>query len=63
MGAGLAVPDVRVEPFAFVVEPPTDSREGLDGVVEVVTRRVGIRVCVPSSTRKDCVIIGLELLR
>lgn len=48
MGAGLAAPDgVRDEPLALVVIP-TESREGLDGVVEVVTRRVGIRVC-PSS--------------
>lgn len=51
MGAGLAAPDgVRVEPLAFEAEP-TDSRDGLDGV-EVVTRRVGIRVCVPSSKQR-----------
>lgn len=58
VGAGLAVPDgVRVAPFAFVVEP-TDNLEGRDGV-EVVTRRVGIRVCVPSSSRK-CFVISLH---
>lgn len=58
VGAGLAAPDgVRVEPFAFVVEP-TDSRDGLG--VEVVTRRVGIRVC-PSSSREDFVIFLLKL--
>lgn len=51
MGAGLADPDgVRVEPFVFVADAePTESRDGLDGVVDVVTRRVGMRVCVPSS--------------
>lgn len=48
VGAGLAEPDgVRVDPFVFVAEP-TDKRDGLDGV-DVVTRRVGILVCVPSS--------------
>jgi hypothetical protein len=48
VGAGLAEPDgVRVDPFVFVAEP-TDRRDGLDGV-DVVTRRVGILVCVPSS--------------
>lgn len=54
MGAGLADPDgVRVAPFVFVAEAvPTESRDGLDGVVDVVTRRVGMRVCVPSSERK-----------
>lgn len=54
MGAGLAAPDgVRVEPFVFVADAePTESREGLDGVVDVVTRRVGMRVCVPSSNQK-----------
>lgn len=53
MGAGLADPDgVLVEPFVFVADDvPTDSREGLEGVVDVVTRRVGIRVCVPSSNQ------------
>jgi len=51
VGAGLADPDgVLVEPFALVADGvPTDSRDGLEGVVDVVTRRVGIRVCVPSS--------------
>lgn len=53
VGAGLADPDgVLVEPFVFVADDvPTDSREGLEGVVDVVTRRVGIRVCVPSSNQ------------
>lgn len=53
MGAGLAEPDgVLVDPFVFVADAePTESREGLDGV-EVVTRRVGMRVCVPSSNQK-----------
>lgn len=51
MGAGLAEPDgVRVDPFVFVAEP-TDRRDGLDGV-DVVTRRVGILVCVPSSAER-----------
>lgn len=50
MGAGLADPEgVRVEPLVFVAEPPTESRDGLDGV-DVVTRRVGIRD-VPSSAK------------
>lgn len=50
MGAGLADPDgVLVEPLVFVADAPTDSLEGLEGVVDVVTRRVGMRVCVPSS--------------
>lgn len=52
VGAGLAEPDgVRVDPFVFVAEP-TDRRDGLDGV-DVVTRRVGILVCVPSSAERD----------
>lgn len=50
VGAGLAEPDgVRVEPLAFVADTdPTDNLDGLEGVT-VVTRRVGMRVCVPSS--------------
>lgn len=54
VGAGLADPDgVRVEPFVFVADAePTESRDGLDGVIDVVTRRVGIRVCVPSSNEE-----------
>lgn len=62
VGAGLADPDgVRVEPFVFVADAePTDSRCGLDGV-EVVTRRVGIRVCVPSSGRVEAIFIKLKL--
>lgn len=54
VGAGLADPDgVRVEPFVFVADAePTESRDGLDGVIDVVTRRVGILVCVPSSNEK-----------
>lgn len=54
VGAGLADPEgVLVDPFVFVAEAgPTESREGLDGVVDVVTRRCGMRVCVPSSNQK-----------
>jgi hypothetical protein len=61
VGAGLAEPDgVRVEPFVFVADAdPTESRDGLEGVIEVVTRRCGILVCVPSSshgTKKKSVL-------
>lgn len=54
VGAGLAEPEgVRFEmPFVFVAEP-TDNRDGLDGV-DVVTRRVGMRVGVPSSKKVNC---------
>lgn len=64
VGAGLADPDgVLVEPFVFVAEAvPTESREGLNGVVDVVTRRCGMRVCVPSSNQKFIRITKLFLI-
>lgn len=49
-GAGLAAPEgVLGVPLAAF--PPTDKREGLavDVGVDVMTRRVGIRDCEPSS--------------
>lgn len=63
MGAGLADPDgVLVEPFALVADGvPTDSRDGLEGVVDVVTRRVGMRVCVPSSNQISCFVTQFQL--
>lgn len=64
MGAGLADPDgVLVEPFVFVADAePTESREGRDGV-DVVTRRVGMRVCVPSSNQKVRSLTSANLLQ
>jgi len=52
VGAGLADPEgVRVveTPFEVFVAEPTESLDGRDGVVEVVTRRVGMRVGVSSA--------------
>lgn len=59
VGAGLAEPEgVRVEPFAFVADPPTERRAGLDGVDVPKTRLVGMRDCPSSKSNKKKVKKG-----